>query len=1114
MKTKKHQLSYLERITFDPKLLIGFVSSYISNIRFVVLLTLTIVILGLVSYFNLPQRLNPEIHIPIVTVVTALPGAGPDDVEKLVTIPLEGKLRGLSGLDTISSVSQDNVSLITMQFYNSVTPEKARADAKDAVDTVTTLPSDALDPNVQALDFENEPVWQFALTTKNDPISLFAFSKKLQDEIKDLPDVDKVNVRGREEQIIAVDVIAEKIAEYGINPMMLSQAVNAAVASYPAGTIETTRNAYSLTIDPAAGSIEDIRALRVEVGSVSVRLGDIVQVYERSGQNQTSSYIATGTDTAKQSVTFTVYKRSTSDIVKTADAVREVVEKTVGASEERYTVTSIINTGDLIRDQFTDLLGEFRSTIFLVFATLFVFLGLRQAAISSVTVPLTFLCAFFLMRMLGMSVNFLSLFAFLLSLGLLIDDTIVVVSAMTSYYKIGKFTPKETGLLVWRDTIIPIWSTTITTIWSFVPLLLATGIIGEFIKPIPVVVTVTMISSTAIAVLITLPIMIILLRPNIAHRVVVLTKLLGGAGLVWFLLTIIKGNPLFGLIVLLYALIGLVFGIAKTQLVDWVHRLLKIPMVVAVQKIATKYAAHGLIDVDGFAKRYERFITRVLHSPSARKKVLFVIITYSVVSFMLLPLGLVKNEFFPKADGDVVYINMELPAGTTLSENTQKTQELLERFRQTKGIEFVVSDIGTAMSAGFGRGSDQLNTTLFTFHLPPKAKRNVSSMAIAEELRAITKSYTGGKLSVLEESSGPPAGSDLQLKLSGDDLTELNTYADVIAAYLRKQPGIVNVEKSIKPGTSAIVFVPNGDALANYGIKQDTLGFWLRTAASGFTLDSVSFDADSTEKKDVMFSLGKRKQSPETISRLMVPVSKGSVPLSALGHFETKANPTLITREEGKRTISVSAGVIGGHSISDLNTKLVDYSKTIKLPEGYAWKTGGVNQENEKSVQSILQAMVVAFLLILVTMVIQFQSYRQAIIVLLVIPLAVSSVFFVFALTGTPLSFPALIGVLSLFGIVVTNSMFIVDKININIREGMPFVRAIADAGGSRMEPIILTKLCTVFGLLPITIADPLWRGLGGAIISGILLASSIMLLFIPVVYYTWMNPDTPPRER
>jgi HAE1 family hydrophobic/amphiphilic exporter-1 len=455
-----------------------------------------------------------------------------------------------------------------------------------------------------------------------------------------------------------------------------------------------------------------------------------------------------------------------------------------------------------------------------------------------------------------------------------------------------------------------------------------------------------------------------------------------------------------------------------------------------------------------------------------------------------------------------VYVNLELPAGTTLSQNKLETDRLTNEFRQTPGTEFVIADVGTALSGQFTGNTDQTNTTLFTFHLPEKAHRKLTSIEIAETLRQTVKPYSFGKISVIEESGGPPAGSDVQLKLSGDDLATLNTYTDQIVQFLSKQPGIINVEKSIKPGTSALMFVPDEDEFARYGLSPNAVGLWLRTAVSGFTLDEVNFDEDTTEKKDVVFSFGLAKQSPESLGRLMIPTQQDSVPLSALGSFQVRANPTLITREDGKRTISVSAGVAGGYSIASKNQELLKFAESITLPQGYSWKTGGVNEENEKSVQSILQAMVVAFLLILVTMVIQFQSFRQAVIVLLVIPLAVSSVFLVFAITGTPLSFPALIGVLSLFGIVVTNSMFIVDKININIKEGMPFVRAIADAGASRMEPIILTKLCTVFGLLPITLADPLWRGLGGAIISGLLLASTIMLLFIPVVYYSWMSGE------
>lgn len=260
-------------------------------------------------------------------------------------------------------------------------------------------------------------------------------------------------------------------------------------------------------------------------------------------------------------------------------------------------------------------------------------------------------------------------------------------------------------------------------------------------------------------------------------------------------------------------------------------------------------------------------------------------------------------------------------------------------------------------------------------------------------------------------------------------------------------------------------------------------------------------------KKDIVFTFEGGSKNVDTLGTLEIPTQTGTVPISALGSFVIQSNPTAITREDGKRTLSVSASVDEGYVVVDKNKDLETFADSLNLPAGYSWSTGGANEENERSVQSILQAMVVAFILILITMVIQFNSFRQAVIVLMVIPLAVSSVFAVFALTGTPLSFPALIGVLSLFGIVVTNSMFIVDKINLNLHEGMPFIDAVSDAGASRMEPIVLTKLCTIFGLLPITLADPLWRGLGGAVISGLLIASVIMLLFIPVVYYSWFGP-------
>jgi HAE1 family hydrophobic/amphiphilic exporter-1 len=291
-------------------------------------------------------------------------------------------------------------------------------------------------------------------------------------------------------------------------------------------------------------------------------------------------------------------------------------------------------------------------------------------------------------------------------------------------------------------------------------------------------------------------------------------------------------------------------------------------------------------------------------------------------------------------------------------------------------------------------------------------------------------------------------------------------------------------------------------------ISQDQLGLWLRTFASGFTLDTIKLASNGNEDTDITLRMGTGAQKIEDIYSIGIPSQTGVQPLANLGTIELKPNPTQITREDGKRTISVTAATRPGFNTSELNKDLETFAtNSLNLPNGYSWKTGGVNEQNQESVSSILTAMLLSFLLIIVTMVIQFGSFRKAIIVMLVIPLSISGVFIIFGLTQTPLSFPALIGMLALFGIVVKNSILIVDKIGANQKIGMDFTDSIVDASVSRLEAIALTSVCAIIGLIPITLSNPLWRGLGGAIIAGLTFSGTIMLFFIPVVYYYWFHP-------
>jgi multidrug efflux pump subunit AcrB len=1100
--------SYFEYLQFDPKLAQTFKARYLTNTRLILLFVISIILIGIVSFLILPRRLNPEIKIPIIVVSTVMPGAGPNDIEKLITIPYEDALENIENILTVTSSSRDSVSIIQVEFKSGTDVEKAESDVKRAVEGVRDVPEEANDPSVTAVDFENQPVWTFGVTTNADPSTLSRFTDVLEDRIKDLSVVDRVQLSGTETREIQVIVSPEKLQDYGINPLDFSKAIQNSAKSYPSGSILTDSSNFSLSIDASAVQLEDLRNLELNIGGHVLKLSDVAMISDRAKPGTAKAFYADSKTSAQQVVTFYVFKTEDANIGETVEKVREEVTKTEKEFGSQFKIVSILDTAESVDEEFGNLSENFRDTIILVFITLFIFLGVRQATIASLTIPLTFFITFGVMTFIGLTLNFLSLFSLLLALGLLVDDTIVVVTAMTAYYRTGKFTPAETGLLVWRDFIVPIWTTTIATVWAFLPLLLSTGIIGEFIKTIPIVVAVALYTSTTIAVFITLPLMIMVLQMQIPRRVRVLLTVFTFIVIAALLYLLIQSNPFFGPIALVFTLFMFVTyqirSVLWSRISSGFNRMFKNS---TLPSRAKRAFTHGLIDSEKLSLRYKNVITKVLSTQANRWKLIIAVCSFMLMSYLLLPLGFVQNEFFPKTDEDVIYVNLELPAGTALTKLNKETLKMLDELRKTPDLKSVIAEEGvqTDLSGGGGGGSmADTNATQFTVNLVEADKRDRTSIEISELLREKFGSYSVGKVSIVEVSGGPPAGSDLQIKLFGDDLSVLNSYANRVSEYLQKKQGVTNVDISIKPGTSKLVFVPNQTKLAELGIGVDQVGLALRMHASGFPLDSIRF---TDESQDVVFRVSEDLIAPEDLGRITIGSAKGNFSLLSLGEIRLATNPTAVTRENEKRTLSISAGVLPGYSVTGINSELEKYADSeLNLPEGYSWQTGGVNEENQKSVQSIFQAMGLALILILITMVIQLGSYRAALIVTLVIPPAVSGVFLIFALTGTPLSFPALIGVLALFGIVVNNSIVLVDKINQNRKIGMDLGDALTDAAASRFEPIFFGSMLTIVGLVPITIQDPLWRGLGGAIISGLLFSGAIMLFFIPTVYYMWFD--------
>lgn len=1099
--------SYLKQLKFDPQLNKSIIAAYLRNPRLVILIVLIAVIFGLISFVNLSRVLNPNINIAIVTISTTLPGAGPDDVESLVTIPIEQSISNVANIDTLTSTSQNSQSIVTIQFLSGVDPDKATTDIQTAVQSVSTLPKNATTPHVQKLDFQNTPVWTFTISG-NDQASIVRFGRELRDILKDVPTINTVTTNGLDNQEIQVTIKPDAIATYGINPQTLSQTVTTAINSQPAGTINTSESSFALTIDPTITTVDELRNLRINVNNgTSVLLSNIADVAIRQQPGVSDSYITDTHHQATHTVTFNVFKKKSANIT-TADqdahnAVNDFVAKTPG----HFIISSVIDTGAMINRQFNELVRDLIVTFILVFLVILIFLGTRQALVAASAIPMTFLITFIVMHGAGVELSFIAFFSLLLSLGLLVDDTIVVISALSAYYRTGKFTPLEAGLLVWRDFKTAITTTTLTTVWAFVPLLLSTGIIGEFIKAIPIVVSTSLLASYGVAMFITLPIVIIILSPHIPYRVTFLIRSLILVIIFGVFLTIApKGIYLIPAILLF--IINLFIYFQVKHLVYDKLRMRFAKRLKQIQKTNQKYSIRkyfdrGIINFDLISNKYRFVISKILASKTNRRKVLAMVIIFSLFSYLLLPLGFVRNEFFPNSSQEELQIAIELPSGTNTDETKKVALKVLNEVRSLPEVKLALVSLGEGPETGFGPSNGGSNFATITIVLPPTNKQKMTSMDLAQLIRDRYANFQQGKLSVIEQSGGPPAGADVQIKLFGSDLTVLDRYANKLESYLKRQPGVTNVDKSIKTGTSKIVFVPDYQKMINAGVTQDQAGQWLRTYASGFTLDSkVKLEEGNSQDQDIVFRTDSNPQTLEGLGSIMIPTQTGSVPLLSLGSVTIKPNPTLITRENQKRTISVTAGVTKGYSVSQTNANLESYADSLNLPDGYSWSTGGVNQQNQESVTSILEAMVLSFLLIIVTMVLQFHSFRKAFIVMLVIPLSVSGVFIVFSVTQTPLSFPALIGILALFGIVVKNSILIVDKINQNLRVGLDFQTAIVDAAESRLEPIALTTFAAILGLIPITLSNALWQGLGGAIISGLIFSGSIMLFLIPTVYF------------
>lgn len=1119
---------YLEKLEFNPELKKNWLNFFIVNFRVVILMIILLTGIGLYSFFVLPRESNPEVKIPIALVMTAYPGASPADVEELVTKKIETGISGIKNIKKINSKSMNSVSAITVEFDAKANLDDSIRKLRDQVTTVQkNLPTDANEPFVKEISLDDTPIWTASLTGPYDGLTMRKFAEDIQDELEKIPGVREVLLSGGDETEIEVAYDPEKLIQYNISADSANQLIKASNLAIPAGSFDGQQFIYPIRVDSKSYTAEDIAKiplLHSDDGAIVI-LKDIASVKEKAIKKTVYSRLSTDGQKPNDSITIEIVKKTGSSIIDTVNTADKKVAEMLKTMPQGMKYSVITDQGKTINDDFNRLTHDFILTIILVGLILFLIVGFKEALVAGLAVPLVFFATFGIMLSTGISLNFLSIFSLILALGLLVDDAIVVVSATKQYLKTGKFTPEEAVLLVLNDFKVVLTTTTLTTVWAFLPLLMSTGIMGEYIKSIPITVSVTLLSSLFIALMINHPLAAVLERIRLTRNLfrAYLVGIITIAGSIIYFV----GNPFVkivtGLIslVLVSLLIKWYLASGKRTLIaneklseaEWcddelIKEKLKKQSSHENDNLWTKLM-HGIIHFDVLLPIYEKYLKKILATKKTRLTTISVTLGLFILAIALPITGVIPSEFFPASNLDYVYINVEAPTGLKLSETDKIINQLENKLLKYKEIKNFTTIVGAQSGSGFSSGSSN-STHLSTIivNLVDKKDRRIKSYDLAETFRKDFTDITQATVTVEAPRGGPPSGSPFEARIYGDDLQQLDKVARDLKPTLTTIKGVTDVKISLKPSPADYTFTLDKNRLELYNLNAASVGATLRMAIAG--LETSTILRDGKEVKIIARFDESKLSNLESIQNLQILNNKKQpVFIKDVAKIELKPSVDTITRIDQKRVVLLSAGINGKtrpQAVVDEFEKKI--KKDYKLPDGYYIKYGGENEQNTESVMSIIRAMSIAGILIITTLIIQFNSFKKAMIVLVTIPLALIGVFFGMAAAGINLSFPGLIGILALFGIVVKNAIILVDKINLNIKFGIPFKEAVIDAGKSRLEAIFITSICTILGIIPITLSDETWQALGSAVIFGLMLSSFFTLFIVPTLYMTLIKEN------
>ncbi len=1003
----------------------GLLEFPIRRYQFTLVAFLCLVALGWYAFANVPREEDPYFKIPGFFITAIYPGADPRDLERLVTKPIEDRLAELDDVKKMESTITDGVSFIVIEFQASVDPDRKYDEVTREVNALRpTLPQDLAQLEIRKISPGLVNTIQLALVSDD------ATWRELEDHARDLKDALKpvAGIRTAESWAIPrrelrVQLDLKRMAELHVSPSQVAQAIASENANIPAGALDLGSRGFSLETSGAYETLDQVRDTVVtSTGGRIVRIRDLATV-----SWTTAPWTYVGRYNGRRAVFVTANQKEGFNILEVQRRLDVTLDRFEQGLPKRIRLERGFEQSKNVEHRLGRLYTDFGIAIALVMLTL-VPLGWRAAGIVMVAVPLSLAFGIAVLYFIGYSLNQISIAGCVVALGLLVDDSIVVVENIARHLRTG-LGRTAAALAGTRQILVAILGCTATLIFAFLPLLMLPGTAGKFIRVLPTTVVATVVGSLIVALFI-IPFLASRLLPRHAAE---------------------AGNPV-------------------------------------------------LQRVMGAIHRYYR---PALHYCLARPRatVLVAIGGSLLLSAALVPV--IGSSLFPKADTPQFLVQVEAPAGASLEATDAALRFVESKLRASPAVKSWFTNLGHG------------NPQIYYNHITRRDASNYGEIFVQllrydshetpralDALRRELAGYPGAHIYVKEFVNGPPISAPIAVRVVGRDLEVIERLAGDVQRLLERLPGTRDVQNPLEVARTNLRLVVDPQKAGLLGVSTAEFDRAVRLSVAGMSVGTFKDPGGEQYDITVRTAVGARADLA-TLGEVRVPSLHGALlPLSQLASLKFEKAPVVIQRFDRERSVTVDADVRPGFNTAKLTAEAKRQLDAMAWPRGYHYRLGGEAESSQEAFGGIGIAIIIALFGICAILVLEFGTFKSALIVLTVVPLGVLGGLLLLLFTGNSISFTASIGFIALIGIEIKNSILLVDFTNQLRAQGVSLDEAIEQAGEIRFLPILLTTATAIGGLLPLAVQNiGLYSPMAWVIIGGLITSTLLARLVTPVMY-------------